>query len=179
MLAVEYLFKLDTAEAMKRRAILTTTFNAVGRTGETAKTNWKNCYYDEEQQNLFMDWSEPKVSKQKPMSFVSDADCYYMDFFHALACYYISGGGYSQQPAEDGSEFVFPELAKMKGSGATNTITNYLKHIEKSKQVPSMPPDVTGTCLRVGSANMIVEAPNVELIHGIARGENSVWIYSV
>lgn len=93
--AADRYLALNTPDAMNKRAAIITTWLAVGRSGEVAFSNYGNTYWDHDEKFVYFDWNEKKVAKQKPMTFVSDAESYSVDFYHSMACHYIVGGQYN------------------------------------------------------------------------------------
>ena len=118
------------------------------------------------------DWSESKVHAQKYMSFFSEAKDWRLDFFLALACYLVTGGGQrAVGPHEDyKKKFVFPFLATLKKSGAANVVTQFLNKIQLSGNVEGMSPSTTGTGLRIGPTNDLAANPFVTISQIIQRG---------
>ena len=79
----------NSANAIYRRFSLAMIFLASGRAGEAATATWNLSSWDGVLENLYFDWSQSKTSKQKGISMLSDFECYEMDFFHCLACYFM------------------------------------------------------------------------------------------
>ena len=156
---------------MMKRFVLVMTYCSVGRSGEVGVATWNTAHWDEDQENLCMDWSELKTNQQKPMIYFSDALSYHIDFYHAAATYFITGGGKQYLGSCGGNineNWVFPNLAHL-NNGAAGTVSKYLKDLV-AHNIEGLFEGVSGTDLRVGSANAIVNHPNAELVHAIMRG---------
>ena len=170
----EYL-RMNTADALKKRCVITVNYAAVGRTGECAKTSVDSFTWDYDVRCLCFDWSETKVSKQKFMNFFPDREYYSMDVYHALACYFMVGGGteYASISTSSGASvnsqaFLFPYLAGL--SSPSTTINGYIKELIASKRVLGLPDAATGTSFRIGGTNVMSISQWVELHHVIMRG---------
>lgn len=144
---------------MYRRALLVVAFNAVGRSGEVGYCKWANCYWDVEGSHLYTDWNERKVGEQKPMTFVCDADGCDADVFHALACYFITGGTGQHE------SLVFPKCAT---SGCGDIINGIVRSLVG--KVVGVTAEMTSTSLCVAATNMIVGNEYCDLIHAVVRG---------
>ena len=162
----DYLLKKGDPESLKRRAVLTCSWLACGRSGEVGNTRWKNSAWDIDEGFLYLDWNENKTGREKPMTFVSDATTDAIDFFHCLACFYMFYGGTTANV--ESQNWVFPFLAGLEAGGGP-VITDYLKKLVEF--IKQLPPDVCGTSLRVGATNVMVNNIFLELVHAVLRGK--------
>jgi hypothetical protein len=85
----------NDADPIHKRAAVVVAWLAAGRSSEVGYSNFKNSFWDYDEQYIYFDWNEKKQARQKPMTFVSDAECYEIDFYHCLACHYILSGMYT------------------------------------------------------------------------------------
>ena len=114
--ASETSMQCGSVESMKRRLAILMTIHAVGRAGESACSTWTSAVWDRDLGNLLINWNELKTGKivvcvtrksifhkfclsmisgdSDPMNFFSDVSSTDIDFYHAMACYLIMGGGY-------------------------------------------------------------------------------------
>ena len=75
------------------RFIFVTAFMSVGRTAELRDASWETGWWDPDDGAPNILWNERKVSKQTIMNFFCDYEFYECDWFHALGCYWLNGGG--------------------------------------------------------------------------------------
>lgn len=155
----------NTADSIYRRFSLVMTFLASGRAGEAGSATWNLASWDDILQNLYFDWSQSKSGKQKGISFVSDYEGYDMDFFHSLGCYFICSFGQKDHMKNDyENHWILPEISVLEKSGTSKKISLFLQDLtttggssEYSRSViPTLPCDVSGNSLRVGSINEAV-----------------------
>jgi len=85
--------EMNNAKWISNRFKLICLWQAIGRTGELALSSWKTAYWDSALDNLAWMWKDEKNSKEYLMIFFPDAEGFVMDFYHALACYLVFGGG--------------------------------------------------------------------------------------
>jgi hypothetical protein len=80
---------------------------------------------------------EIKTNAQKPMNFFPDAEHMELDFYHAMACYFIVGAGSSSITSSEDmvQDWIFPFLR-------TNTSSKMADSM-RSLAVPGVPADVT------------------------------------
>jgi len=94
---------------VNRRCCILMTYLAIGRGGKVGHASWSRSKWYFDQQLLWMNWNERKTGMQKPMTFNCDAECFEMDFFHALGCTFIFNSNNSNE--NNLTNFTFPELA--------------------------------------------------------------------
>lgn len=68
------------------------TFCAAGRSGECALATWDSAKWDQDMENLSMNWNDKKTSTQDPMNFFIDYSSYEICFYHSLFCSLILNG---------------------------------------------------------------------------------------
>lgn len=144
------LMLIGDSESMKRRFAIVTTFLAVGRAGEVACSSWNSVSWDYDLQNLIMDWKEMKTGDTDKMNFFSDATSKLMDFYHALSCYLILGGGNSTLTASSDANWIIPDLARNQETAAS-VMTKYVRSALESSEdafLSSNAKDYEGTSLR-------------------------------
>ena len=144
------LMLIGDSESMKRRFSIVTTFLAVGRAGEVACSSWNSVYWDYELENLIMDWKEMKTGDTDKMNFFSDSTSKLLDFYHALSCYLILGGGNSTLTATSDANWIIPDLARNQGTAAS-VMTKYVRSALESSKDASLSnnaKDYEGTSLR-------------------------------
>ena len=144
------LMLVGDSESMKRRFAIVTTFLAVGRAGEVACSSWNSVSWDYDLQNLIMDWKEMKTGDTDKMNFFSDATSKLMDFYHALSCYLILGGGNSTLTASSDANWIIPDLARNQETAAS-VMTKYVRSALESSEdafLSSNAKDYEGTSLR-------------------------------
>ena len=148
------LLATGTIKAIETRAILNTSFHAVGRGGKVGLLTWSNLYWNYTEELLGCKWNQQKTSDVQEMTFFADASSFEVCEFHSLACYLIVGGGNQHvTPQNAAAQWVFPSLNI---NSATTAIANMLK--ELATKVEALHPDVTATDIRVGSVNNIINA---------------------
>jgi hypothetical protein len=181
----------NTADAIYRRFCLVLIFLASGRAGEAATATWNLTSWDAVLENLYFDWSQSKSSKQKGISLLSDFECYEIDFFHSLGCYFICGFG-QREHSKDAYEnhWILPEISILQGS--SKKISLFLQDIAPDSRnveyfrsiVPTLPTDVSGNSLRVGSINEAAArnvSPYAVIMHGghDMTGHSASWEYVI
>ena len=82
----------NTIAAIEKRAAAVTSFCGVGRSGECTLTSFSTSYWDSINDAPTFDWNQNKTPSQSPMNFFPDADCWEMDWFHAMGCLAIVTG---------------------------------------------------------------------------------------
>ena len=183
----------NSADAIYRRFSLVMIFLASGRAGEAATATWNLSSSDSVLENLYFDWSQSKTSKQKGISLLSDFECYEMDFFHSLACYLLCEFGqrdYTKDSYEN--HWILPEISVLEKQGSSKKISLFLqdlapgsKNVEYARSiVPSLPADVSGNSLRVGSINEAAArnvSPYAVIMHGghDMTGHSASWEYVI
>ena len=84
------------------------------------------------------------------MNFFSDVSSMDIDFYHAMACYLIMGGGNAKLSRGDESNWIFPDLARNKDS-ASSLVTKYIREALADcpdKSLSGCSQDYEGTSLR-------------------------------
>ena len=153
------LLSTGTVKSIETRAILNTSYHAVGRGGEVGLLTWSNLYWNFNEELLASSWNQQKTSDVQQMTFFADARNFEICEFHSLACYLAVGGGSRHLSARSGGQsWVFPCFASISTTKATS---NMLKELSKTVDVLSS--DVTATDLRVGSVNDIINAEGDEI----------------
>lgn len=168
----ETFMQCGSAESMKRRLAILMTFHAVGRAGESACSTWTSAVWDRDLGNLLINWNELKTGKivvfasreiffykfcfsmilgdSDPMNFFSDVSSMDIDFYHAMACYLIMGGGNAKLSRGEESNWIFPDLARNKDS-ASSLVTKYIREALADcpdKSLSGCSQDYEGTSLR-------------------------------
>ena len=168
----ETFMRSGSVESMKRRLAILMTFHAVGRAGESACSTWTSAVWDRDLGNLLINWNEMKTGKivvyltlksvfhkfcsvtilgdSDPMNFFSDVSSMDIDFYHAMACYLIMGGGNAKLSLNDESNWIFPDLARNKDS-ASSLVTKYIREALADcpdKSLSGSSQDYEGTSLR-------------------------------
>lgn len=144
------LMLVGDSESMKRRFALVTTFLAIGRSGEVACSSWNSVSWDYDLENLVMDWKEMKTGDTDKINFFSDASSKLLDFYHALACYLILGGGNSTLTASSDANWMIPDLARNQET-ASAVMTKYVRAALESTSdlsLSSNAKEFEGTSLR-------------------------------
>lgn len=143
----------NTADAIYRRFCLVLIFLASGRAGEAATATWNLTSWDTVLENLYFDWSQSKSSKQKGISLLSDFECYEVDFFHSLGCYFICEFGQREHSKEaDENHWILPEISILEKQGSSKKINLFLQDVAPDSRnveymrsiVPTLPTDVSG-----------------------------------
>lgn len=150
------LLETGTVKSIESRAILNTSYHAVGRGGEVALLTWTNLYWNFNEELLAGSWNQQKTTDIQQMTFFADYKNFEICEYHSLGCYLAVGGGsrhLNQRAAAGGHSWVFPSLS---GISATKAVSNILKELSKTVEV--LFSDVTATDLRVGSVNDIINA---------------------
>lgn len=115
----EALLAEGSAESMRRRSALITSFCAIGRGGEVALTSWNSAFWCYSQRCLVIDWNELKTGEADYMAFFFNWTNCAICFYSGLADYLICGGSDATGLLNDaGSNWMFSDLAR-KGSAAT------------------------------------------------------------
>jgi hypothetical protein len=154
----EELLSTGTIKAIETRAILNTSYHAVGRGGEVALLTWDCLYWNYNEEHLGGKWNQQKTSDVQEMTFFADASDFRICEFHSLACYLAVGGGSRHISSRTASSvapasWVFPSLRNI---NAASAITAMLK--ELAIKVEALHPDVSAKDIRVGSCNDLVNA---------------------
>ena len=150
------LLEVGDVKSIETRAILNTSYHAVGRGGEVALLCWTNLYWNFNEELLAGSWNQQKTTDIQQMTFFADYKNFEICEYHSLACYLVVGGGsrnLNQRVSSGGQTWVFPCLADV---SATKAVSNMLKELSKTVEILSS--DVTATDLRVGSVNDIINA---------------------
>ena len=152
------LFRKNTMKSYKWLFAVVTTWLAVGRAGELAKSNWEGVSYNVDQGCLGLVWNEIKTVSQNDMVFYCDKDCPEADIFFVLACHLLVGAN---------EKWLIPDMEKLKQP--SSYINKILKQMVDDGVLPKGG-DFTGTSLRIGSVNFMVNHPRVSLVQAIMRG---------
>ena len=183
----------NTADAIYRRFSLVMIFLASGRAGEAATATWNLTSWDSVLENLYFDSSQSKSSKQKGISFLSDYDSYELDFFHSLGCYFICEFGQREHTKNlSENHWILPEISVLEKQRSSKKISLFQqdlspdsKNVEYSRSiVPTLPSDVSGNSLRVGSINEAAArnvSPYAVIMHGghDMTGHSASWEYVI
>jgi hypothetical protein len=124
---------------------------------------------------------------------LSDFECYEIDFFRSLGCYFILVLGFGQREhSKDAYEnhWILPEISILQGS--SKKISLFLQDIAPDFRnvkcfrsiVPTLPTDVSGNCLRVGFINEAAArnvSPYAVIMHGghDMTGYSTLWEHVV
>ena len=148
------LLETGTVKSIESRAILNTSYHAVGRGGEVGLLTWTNLYWNFNEELLGGSWNQQKTTDIQQMTFFADSKNFETCEFHSLGCYLAVGGGSRHVNQRAGVHlWVFPCFMNM---SVTKAVSNVLKELSKTVEVLSS--DVTATDLRVGSVNDIINA---------------------
>lgn len=183
----------NSADAIYRRFSLVLIFLASGRAGEAATATWNLSSWDSILENLYFDWSQSKSSKQKGISVLSDYECFETDFYHCLGSYFVCGFGQKEHTKDSyENHWILPEISILEKQGSSKKISLFLqdlspdsKNVEYARSiVPSLPPDVSGNSLRVGSINEAAArnvSPYAVIMHGghDMTGHSASWEYVI
>jgi hypothetical protein len=94
------------------RAAMVTPFLAIGRSGEAGLASYDLACWDTVLECLYIEWQELKTCQQKPMNFFPDYEYFELDYYHSMACYFVtgagSGGGGGSRVSKD--RWIFPFL---------------------------------------------------------------------
>lgn len=162
----------EQVTAICYRAAIVCTFLAVGRGGEVGMSSFDLAHWNTVYCCLFMDWQELKTNAQKPMNFFCDRECFEIDLYHALCCYFIVGAGSQWIQSEPlDKRWIFPFVR----SDTASKITTYLRKL--ASKVPGVPLDVTSTALRVGGVQEVVN--RTDIVVGTIRGGWGGFLASV
>ena len=183
----------NIADAIYWRFSLVMIFLASGRAGEAGSATWNLVSWDDILGNLYFDWSQSKSGKQKGISFVSDFKSYDIDFFHSLGCYFICGFGQGDYKKNDyENHWILPEISVLEKSGTSKKVSLFLQDLTASggsseyarSVIPTLPYDVSGNSLRVGSINEAASRnvpPYAVIMHGghDMTGTSASWEYVI
>lgn len=149
------LLDIGTIKSIETRAILNTSYHAVGRGGEVALLTWPCLYWNFNEEHLGGKWNQQKTSDVQEMTFFADSSDYRVCEFHSLASYLVVGGGgrHLSSRTAASSQWVFPSLSNINAASAITAMLKELAH-----RVDALHPDVSATDIRVGSCNDIVNA---------------------
>jgi hypothetical protein len=81
-----------------------------------------------------------------------------MDVFHGFACFLMVGGS--------SNDYIFPDLSNLQQP--SSTITKYLQKLHEESILPS--DEYSGTSLRIGSVNELMNHGKITLVEAILRG---------
>ena len=157
----EYLIRLNLKDAVDRRCILCFIFASAGRAGEVSMTRYSHMFFNTVQEHLHINWQQVKVLTPKELTYFADALCPEICVIHSLFCYRASG---LQVQGNQESDLVFPLYEK----DCSTKVTSILRTLKEN--VKGIPPDATGTCLRVGAVEEILMCPGLNIIHAVRRG---------
>jgi hypothetical protein len=175
------LFRIGTADAALRRAIIVITYLAAGRGGEAATTTWDLVRWDYDYGVAEFTWSQEKTGKQKPIIFLNSVGgkgWWNMDFYHSLGFLLMAGKGQDkvQRGADDSNtqnSWIFPELVVV--SKASSKVSDIIQdcrcHPKQAKaytsvNVRSLPADASAGGIRRGVINQMKRK-------GVTNGNNS------
>ena len=116
------------------RFIFVSAFLSAGRTAELRDASWETGWWDSDDRVPHILWNERKVAKQSLMNFFCDFEYYETDWFHALGCYWMTGGGTTAYMAlhlkPDSVETpLCPDLAKLEPSSVPAFINDGLREV--------------------------------------------------
>ena len=132
----------NSEQSLFRRFVILLIFLACGRAGEVALTFWSLITWNYITKNIFFNWSQTKTSKQKGVNILPDKDCFFMDFYHALGCLFMTKYFMKNRwDPENSEENVFlPTLVTYKvGTNVPNTgdtaskITSFISDLKIRK----------------------------------------------
>lgn len=114
----------NTADAIYRRFSLVMTFLARGGAGEAATATWNLSSWDSILENLYFG------SKQKGLSVLSDYECFEIDFFHSLGCYFICEFGQKEHGIDSyENHCILPEISILEKQGSSKKICLFLQDL--------------------------------------------------
>ena len=116
------------------RFIFVSSFMTAGRTAELRDASWDTGWWDPDDRIPNIMWNERKVAKQSIMNFFCDYEFYESDWFHALGCYWMSGGGSSAYMAlhlkQNAVETpVCPDLARLESASVQSYINDGIREV--------------------------------------------------
>ena len=96
------------------------------------------------------------------LNFFADAEYFQCDWFHALGCYLMFGGGSAAYLRQPESAWIVPEFANCEPDQISKTINKWLK--ELVGKVYGITDNILGTSFRIGATNTIVNHRTIYLI---------------
>jgi hypothetical protein len=161
------LLKKKTALTYEQRASVLCLYYAIGRAGEVAAINCDNMRFDEDDQCLLTGWNEFKTGHCNEIPYFPHAKSYEMDIFHALACYFVTAGGGLRNDDPDEPNWLFPNLAKLKG-GPASKISKMLSDL--IGDVEGLTKEHTSHGLRAGPSDDLAMNELVDIVALISLG---------
>lgn len=134
------LLQIHDKKSAFERAVLNLLFSAAGRGGEIGLLSWNSASWDEQEQALVFKWSEPKTGNQFVLPIYCDAESMFACPIHALACYFVLGGGNSHLNSINiDDQFVFGQLAKLAqtDNGCSASVTAMLRNLVHPSKYPN------------------------------------------
>ena len=155
------LIKENTSYTVDCRMLLACAFAAAGRAGEVGMTRYSHMFWNSIGQHLHLNWQQVKVLQSKEMTFFNDAICPELCVFFNFFCFRCSG---KQARESIHTDLVFPQYEH----GCATKMSDILKRLRDA--VPTLPKDVSATCLRVGATEEILRIRCLNIVHAIRRG---------
>jgi hypothetical protein len=124
-------------------------------------------YWDDEVEALFTDWVDYKNKKADRTTGTVDYSNFEICWVHALACLIIVTGGNGH------SNFICQDLADMTPN-AVNKLVNGTFSLCLRARVPGVSMMHTGTSIRIGAINEMVEHKDASLYFCILRSGHSI-----
>ena len=134
---------------------------------EFKRMSYDPSYWDDEVEALFTDWADYKNKKADRTTGTVDYSNFEICWVHALACLIIVTGGNGH------SNFICQDLADMTPN-AVNKLVNGTFSLCLRARVPGVSMMHTGTSIRIGAINEMVEHKDASLYFCILRSGHSI-----
>lgn len=134
---------------------------------EFKRMSYDPSYWDDEVETLFTDWADFKNKKADRTTGTVDYSNFEICWVHALSCLIIVTGGTGH------SNFMCQELADMVPN-AVNKLVNGTFSLCLRAKVPGVSMMHTGTSIRIGAINEMVEHKDASLYYCILRTGHSI-----
>ena len=134
---------------------------------EFKRISYDPSYWDDEVETLFTDWADFKNKKADRTTGTIDYLNFEICWVHALACLIIVTGGRGH------SNFMCQDLADM-APNAVNKLVNGTFSLCLRAKVPGVSMMHTGTSIRIGAINEMVEHKDASLYYCILRSGHSI-----
>ena len=109
------------------RLYMTLTYNACGRGGEAACSSFDQMEYLSCEDCMMLQWGELKTLDQDTLPFIVDKNKWKICVVNSFAWYMIAGGPDSQKRTNQDQNYLFPNRAVLKDSGAAGKLTTKLQ----------------------------------------------------
>ena len=157
---------------MEKRCHLLLTYLACARGGEVKFLRYDNWIWDPFLLLLELRWSEAKTLPEHFMTFVSDANTYQSDIFHALGCFFALDDGLFRSIEAKSclvGGFVFPSLHNIADKTVGANMTKLLQKFVPKEQA-SLKSRISSRSLRRGATTVLNVHKDVTFSEALARG---------